>query len=159
MTAIEQWFGASVRVDRGVLRKAGTHTSRSNCVRACQWIGFCNAADDHESGHVVRAPVPSEHNDATLYICGSGICNPIILRDSLRWLPPSPNPAVVVPRFLSCPHHCFRQPLAISITQEWLSTYQVVLPTSIHVEDSHHTLLALVMHAACDGGLQVVDVA
>ena len=59
-----------------------------------------------------------------------------------------------------------RQPLAISITQEWLSTYQVVayLPLAcIHVherfQDNHHTLLALVMHAACDGGLQVVDVA
>lgn len=96
MAACEQWFGASVPVDRGVLRKAGTHPEATACM--------------HASGLDVAMPLmimtvdmsfepPSEHSDATLYIYGSGICNPIILRDSLRWLPPSPNPAVVVPRF------------------------------------------------------------
>lgn len=50
---------------------------------------------------------------------------------------------------VSCPHHWFRQPLAIYVAQEWLSTYQLVLPTSIHVhqrfEDNRHMFLALVM--------------
>lgn len=115
-------------------------------MHACQWIGCCNAADDHDSGHVFRAPVGTQRR------------NPVYL---WLWDLQSHNFARFSPMVasksqpcrsgatLSWPRHCFRQPRAIYLTQEWLSTYQVVLPTSIHdharFEDNHHTFLALVM--------------
>lgn len=114
-------------------------------LRTCQWIGLRNAADDHESGHVFRTPVGTQRrNPVYLWLWDLHSDN---LQESLRWLPPSPNHAEVVPRFQA--HHWFRQPLAIYVAQEWLSTYQLVLPTSIHVhqrfEDNRHMFLALVM--------------
>lgn len=70
----EQCFGASVLVDRGV---QGRHTSRSNCVHAS---GLDYAMPLMIMKVEMSFEPPLEHSDATLYIYGSGICNPIICK-------------------------------------------------------------------------------